>query len=161
MKVNDWELRYLPILKKRIDKLEKRVINLRDRNPKTYLEHKDTLFLAKIYRVICKLVPNNPDNQSFRIGDDLGSKYSIFRRVKSPLPSRYRLFYAFSSQLKKIVYAWLNDNKYIRRSGDFNDVYQAFIRKLASKNIPFEFSELIEESKKLDPNIKEILPKKN
>jgi len=161
IKVNGWGLYWLPILKKRIDKLEKTVTARKEKNTDTYLEHKSTLELALYFEILYKLVPAYPDNEHFNISNYIGKKYNLFRRVKKPLPPRYRMFFAFSPELKKIVYVWMNGKKHIRSAGDFNDVYEAFKRKLASKKIPYVFTGLLADSKDFETKLEEILPKEN
>ncbi len=156
MNTKGWNLLWLPILQKRITKLEARVTNLQAKNPKTFQDHRDSIFLAKLYHILTDLVPTNPDNPGFKIGNMLGNKYSIFRRVKKPLPSRDRMFFVFSSQLKQIIYVWLNDKKSIRKAGDFNDVYKVFVRKLESGTIPHTFEKLASDSTDLNIAVEEV-----
>ena len=50
-----------------------------------------------------------------------------FRVKKQGLLPRYRLFFQFRSEAPKtIIYAWLNDERTLRKAGDKNDVYAVF-----------------------------------
>ena len=59
---------------------------------------------------------------------------------------RYRLFYRFSTQHKIIVYAWVNDDESLRKSGSKTDPYAVFKTMLENGNPPNSFAELLQAS---------------
>lgn len=57
---------------------------------------------------------------------------------------RYRLFFQFRSEAPKtIIYAWLNDERTLRKAGDKNDVYAVFTTMLKNAKMPNSFAELM------------------
>jgi toxin YhaV len=89
---------------------------------------------------------------SRRLGHTLGKTYAHWRRVKKGLPARYRLFFRFGSQpIRIIVYAWLNDEFTLRKTGAKTDVYAAFRRMLSRGEVPTSLEELIRHSGTLGP----------
>ena len=79
-------------------------------------------------------------------GKPLGKGYSHWRRIKNDMPDRYRLFFQYSGAEMHVIFAWLNDEHHIRKSGDPNDVYTTFARFLANREIPNFLLELLKES---------------
>jgi len=76
------------------------------------------------------------------VGHTPGPQYAHWRRIKRGLPSRYRLFYCFSSSpVKVIVYAWLNDEATLRKAGA-KTVYAVFQRMLARSEVPSDIDAL-------------------
>jgi toxin YhaV len=73
----------------------------------------------------------------------LGPQHAHWRRVKRGLPSRYLLFYRFSSKpVQLIVYVWLNDETTLRKAGARTDVYVVFQRMLARGEVPSDIDVL-------------------
>ncbi|MGH8673839.1 MAG: type II toxin-antitoxin system YhaV family toxin [Burkholderiales bacterium] len=108
--------------------------------------------LAALKREVERLqvVPSNPDHSDFRVGHTLGAGYAHWRRVKRGLPARYRLFYRFSTRpMKIIVYAWLNDEATLRKTGAKTDVYAVFRRMLARGEVPSDIQDLTKRSRDL------------
>lgn len=90
-------------------------------------------------------VPANPAHPCYRQGKTLGRDFLHWFGVKKQgmLP-RYRLFFQFRSEAPKtIIYAWLNDERTLRKSGDKNDVYAVFAAMLKNGKMPNSFAELI------------------
>jgi toxin YhaV len=70
-----------------------------------------------------------------------------WRRVKTGMPDRYRLFFRFASRpMKVIVYAWFNDEDTLRKAGSNTDVYETFKRMLSRGRVPSGIDELLEGS---------------
>ncbi len=68
-------------------------------------------------------MPDEPDHPDFRLTGEL----SRFRRAKGRgLPSRYRLFWVFSSRARAIVFLYLNDPSTLRKAGARTDPYEVF-----------------------------------
>lgn len=86
------------------------------------LKQHETVKLAnRVYRATLEIIPENPDHPSYRLKADL-KKY---RRYKQGL-GRYRLFFAFATAPKIILYLYLNDRASLRKEGDKNDPYERF-----------------------------------
>ena len=138
-----WRLYAFEPFAERLAALTEEVERLRARDPEGYRRHPTTVLLASVYKAITETVPTNPDHPQFRVGHSLGPQYGHWRRVKRGLPPRYRLFYRFSSKpVPIIVYAWLNDEATLRKSGAKTDVYAVFQRMLARGEVPSDIEVL-------------------
>jgi toxin YhaV len=85
--------------------------------------HPDVKLLSAVVRLIETVVPADPDHPDFRLSGGLGR----FRRAKGHgLPSRYRLFWVFSSQARAIVFLYLNDASSLRKARAKSDPYARF-----------------------------------
>lgn len=86
------------------------------------LKQHETVKLAhRVYKATLETIPENPDHPSYCLKADL-KKY---RRYKQGL-GRYRLFFAFSTTPRIILYLYLNDRASLRKEGDKNDPYERF-----------------------------------
>ena len=138
-----WRLYAFEPFAERLAALTEEVERLRARDPEGYRRHPTTVLLASVYKAITETVPTNPDHPQFRVGHSLGPQYGHWRRVKRGLPPRYRLFYRFGSKpVPIIVYAWLNDEATLRKSGAKTDVYAVFQRMLAHGEVPSDIEVL-------------------
>ncbi|MGH8680479.1 MAG: type II toxin-antitoxin system YhaV family toxin [Burkholderiales bacterium] len=140
---NGWRLYAFEPFAGRLAALKREVERLRAKDPEGYRGHPTTALLASVYKAITEVVPANPDHPGLRVGHSLGPQYARWRRVKRGLPSRYRLFYRFSSKpVRVIVYAWLNDEATLRKAGAKTDVYVEFQRMLARGEVPSDIDAL-------------------
>jgi hypothetical protein len=92
------------------------------------------------------LIPQDPNSFDYGLGTTLGAGRKNWRRVKKHFPSRYRLFFQFStSPVKCIVYAYFNNRQegIIRRAGHKKDIYIHFGKLLDSSAIPNKWSDLL------------------
>ena len=148
---NGWRLYAFEPFAARLAALKKAVERLRAKDPEGYRRHPTTALLASVHRAITQAVPANPDHPEFRVGHSLGPQYAHWRRVKRGLPSRYRLFYRFSSKpVRIIVYAWLNDEATLRKEGAKTDVYAVFQRMLARGEVPSDIAELMKRGSEIE-----------
>ena len=86
------------------------------------LKQHETVKLAKrVYMATLEVIPQNPNDPAYYLKDDL-KKY---RRYKQGL-ERYRLFFAFSTTPKIILYLYLNDQDTLRKEGSKHDPYEIF-----------------------------------
>jgi toxin YhaV len=144
---NGWRLYAFEPFAERLGALKKEVERLRAKDAQGYRRHPTTALLASAYKAITEVVPANPDQPEFRVGHSLGPQYAHWRRVKRGLPSRYRLFYRFSSKpVRVIVYVWLNDEATLHKAGAKTDVYTVFQRMLARGEVPSEIDALTKRS---------------
>lgn len=118
---------------------------LRRRSPGTYKKHKDVKLLLAVWKVIAESLAE-PASPRYFLGNTLGSEHRHWRRCKEGLPPRYRLFFQFSSERLICIYAWLNDEKTLRKEGARTDVYAAFRRLLERGVIPSGFVDLLRQS---------------
>jgi toxin YhaV len=140
---NGWRLYAFEPFAERLAALKVEVERLRAKDPGGYRTHPTTILLAAVYKAVTRTLPADPDHPQFRVGHTLGPRYAHWRRIKRGLPSRYRLFYRFSSSpVEVIVYAWLNDEATLRKAGAKTEVYAVFQRLLARGEVPSDIDAL-------------------
>ena len=144
--VNDWRLFYHAIFEAQLRALVESVRRVRVRDSDGYKGHPKTKLLASVYRAIGETVPGDPGVPEFRQGSTLGRGRSHWRRVKKGLPSRYRLFFRYSSTQRVIVYVWFNDEDTLRKAGSKTDVYSVFRRMLIKGKVPDSIDALLKQS---------------
>jgi len=89
------------------------------KNPAAYKEEAATKLLATIDRLIREIIPRDPNAPEFRQGNTLGKDNRHWFRAK--FHQSYRLFYRFATKEQVIIYAWLNDEKTLRKAGSKTD----------------------------------------
>lgn len=133
MIVNGWQLYVHPLFEEQLERLKERVKVAAAKDPAGYLDLPSAKLLATIEHHIRVLIPRDPAASEFRQGNTLGVGNKHWFRAK--FHQRYRLFFRFSSREKIIVYAWVNDDSTLRKSGSKTDPYAIF-RSLLEKGDP-------------------------
>jgi len=139
--VHGWKLFVHPSFEHQLQRLVKQVEALAAKNPTGYRELPATKLLATIHRYVREVIPRDPGAAEFRQGNTLGADNRHWFRAK--FHERYRLFYRFSSKEKIIVYAWVNDERTLRKAGSRTDPYAAFRGMLEAGNPPGSMEELL------------------
>lgn len=153
MEVNGWRLFQHPLFKAQYEKLLNDAENIQAQQPDTYQNHKAVKLLARITQLITEEIPDDPAHDRWNQGNTLGKDHRHWKRAKF---GRYRLFFRYYAKSqekgegKAIVYAWVNDDKTLRKAGDKNDPYAIFERGLIRGVPPDSFSELMEQSDEVD-----------
>jgi len=142
-----WRLFVHPLFQAQLEKLARRVGKLASSDPAGYVSHRATKMLATINHYIRNAIPRDPKGPEFRQGNTLGQDNRHWFRAK--FHGRYRLFYRFSTGQKIIVYAWVNDEGSLRKSGSKTDAYVVFKAMLESGEPPNSFAELLRASKEI------------
>src|ERR1700687_5261236 len=145
MEVNGWRLFQYPLFEKQLEKLTEAVEQLSISQPDTYKEHPKTKLLATIHRYVTDIIPRNPNAPEFRQGNTLGPDNRHWFRAK--FHERYRLFYRFSSEQRVILYAWVNDEGTLRKSGSRTDPYRVFRAMLEAGDPPNSMERLLSHAK--------------
>ena len=123
---------------------KKNALNRGEITQKEYLGDKTVSLFAALVEIVHNVVPLDPSKAEFRQGNTLGSENKDWFRVKNHgLPSRWRLFFRYSTTDKVIVFVWLNDEGTMRKAGDSKDVYAVFKGMLKSGAPPSDFDELM------------------
>ncbi len=141
MVVNGWRLYAHPLFEQQFRQLVEQVEALAAKDPVRYKELPAAKLLATINRYIRKTIPGNPGAAEFRQGNTLGSDNRHWFRAK--FHERYRLFYRFSSREKVIIYAWVNDERTLRKSGSVTDPYHVFRAMLQAGDPPNTVEQLL------------------
>ncbi len=148
MNVNGWTLKTHPAFSEYFKKLVVIVEQLEESNPETYQSHPSTKLLNIIKELVYNHIPRDPTAKEFRQGKKLGTDRKHWFRAK--FSQRFRLFFRYSSTDKIIIYAWVNDEKTLRKEGSKTDPYQKFTKMLDKGNPPNSWSELLKASLNID-----------
>lgn len=157
MERNGWSLFQHRLFKEKLEALTKDVERLMVSDPEGYQAHPKAKLLATIQKHILEIIPANQNAPEFRQGNTLGEENRHWFRAK--FHERFRLFYRFSSKDKIIIYAWINDETTLRKSGAATDVYAVFKGMLESGNPPGSFEELRAQSKEMGDRTEEKPPR--
>lgn len=141
MIANGWKLYLHPLFEQQLRSLVDQVDRLAKRDPAGYREHPAAKLLATINRYMREVIPRDPNAREFRQGDTLGTDNRHWFRAK--FHQRYRLFYRFSSSERVIVYAWVNDERTLRKAGSKSDPYRVFRAMLEAGDPPATMEELL------------------
>lgn len=136
-----------PLFEEQLRRLVEQVDALARKDPKGYREQPAAKLLTTIYRHVTEIIPKNPNAAEFRQGNTLGADNRHWFRAK--FHERYRLFYRFSSKEKVIVYAWVNDERTLRKSGSKTDPYSVFRSLLESGDPPNTMEQLLKRAKEM------------
>lgn len=153
MEVNGWRLFQHAMFKYQYERLLTEAERIQAQQPDTYQNHKTVKLLARITQLVSEEIPADPAHDRFNQGNTLGKEYRHWKRAKF---GRYRLFFRYDAKTKEegkgkaIVYAWVNDQKTLRKEGDKNDPYAIFARGLERGQPPDSFERLIKEAEELD-----------
>lgn len=96
------------------------------RYPDTWQQKAIARFLKSLTHKMLVEIPASNDFSEYRHGGKLGksSRKSSYRNWYRAKPgSRNRLFFRVDTQMKVIIYVWINDLNYPRKKGDKSDPY--------------------------------------
>jgi toxin YhaV len=145
--VNGWRLYVHPLFDQQFRQLVEQVEALAAKDPVGYKGQPAAKLLSTINRHIREIIPRDPAAAEFRQGKTLGSDNRHWFRAK--FHERYRLFYRFSSKEKVIIYAWVNDERTLRKSGSRTDPYRVFRTMLEAGDPPNTMEQLLVRAKEL------------
>ena len=120
------------------------VAELKRRDPQGYKSAGQTKRFAALDRLAFDLIPQNPSDSRYLLGNTLGSENRSWRRAK--FGGQYRLFFRFDSANKIIILGWVNFADSLRAYGSKKDAYLVFSKLLAEGNPPANWDELLEQS---------------
>jgi len=143
--VNGWRLFVWPEFAERWNALREEVERLRRKHPGEYRGTPAAKLLAAVRDSVLRDIPANPGAERYRQGRTLGATYAHWRRVV--LFERFRLFFRYSSQARIIVYAWLNDQRTLRKRGARTDPYVVFRKMLEGGTPPDDWDALLQASR--------------
>src|ERR1035441_7198337 len=117
------------------------------KDPIGYQQQPLAKYLSIIQRLIFEIIPRNPNAPEFRQGNTLGVKNRQWFRAK--FHQRFRLFFRFSSKEQVIVYAWMNDERTLRKAGAKTDPYRVFREMLPAGDPPPTMEALLARAREL------------
>jgi len=147
MQAHGWRLFQHPLFKDRYDELLAEAERIQRQQPETYQRHTTVKLLARITEIITEEIPSDPVHDRFNQGNTLGEEFRHWKRAKF---GRYRLVFRFDRSRKIIIYAWINDEKTLRKEGDRNDPYALFVKKLTRGQLANSVEGLMKESEELN-----------
>jgi toxin YhaV len=148
-----WKVYYFEVFYLQYTKLIADVFEQKKKDPEGYKFHEKTKLLARVRSVIRDQISNDPGSSDFHLGSYLPKDYRCYKRAKSGLPDRYRLFFRYRSDDSKIIIIWMNSELTLRKNSDKNDVYNVFLKMLKNKRVPPNWNTLVKKAK-LPPDFK-------
>jgi toxin YhaV len=147
MIVNGWRIHADPLFEQRYRRMVEQVDALAANDPIGYREQPLAKLLTIIQRLIFETIPRDPNAPEFRQGNTLGPQNRHWFRAK--FNQRYRLFYRFSTNLKVIIYVWVNDERTLRKAGSKTDPYAVFRAMLETGVPPNSMEQLLKRAREI------------
>jgi len=151
MVVNGWTLLFHEAIIGQVRNLADACERARKADPNDFPSNANVRLLAALARLMLEVIPADPSRPEYRQGNTLGEQYRHWFRAR--LFGRFRLFFRYDSRARVIVYAWVNDERTLRKRGSRSDPYETFRGMLASGNPPDEWSALVTSSGRLPRDI--------
>jgi toxin YhaV len=142
-----WRLFAHPAFRQPFDALVAEAARLRTADPEGYKQHPKIKLLKRIVDLIEIEIPRDQGAAEYSLGSTLGAEHRHWRRAK--FLGRFRLFFRYSSKDRIIIYAWVNDEKTMRKAGGRNDPYAIFSSRLRRGEPPDDWNALIKEAARL------------
>lgn len=139
---NGWWLVLHPGFRAPLLALQEEVAGLERRAEAEWETGPKPKLLKRILDLILREIPVNPGAPTFEQGNTLGADARGWRRAK--FLGRFRLFFRFDSGSKIIVYAWVNDENTLRKSGSATDPYAVFRGMLVGGDPPNNWTRLLD-----------------
>jgi len=158
MKVNGWTLLFHDAVITQLEMLVAAVERARKADPKNFTANANAKVHAALARLMLDVIPADPASPEYRQGNTLGPEHRHWFRAK--FFARFRLFFRYDSRAKLIVYAWVNDESTLRKSGSKHDPYEVFRRMLKSGNPPNEWSALVKSAGSLQEKVERAVKSK-
>ena len=141
--VNGWTLLFHPLL---LDQLERLVAVAESERKKARrggtAPTANVKVLEALRRSLFERIPADPTREEFRQGDTLGRTRRHWFRDKFGA-GRFRLFFRYRTDMRVIVYAWVNDTETLRTYGSRTDAYAVFRDMLDDGNPPDSWEALL------------------
>ncbi len=141
--VNGWIIRAHPLFLDQLERLTAAVEREAQKRPETFRSGANAKLLAALQKLIFETIPADPAVPAFRQGGTLGPERKHWFRAKFG-NGRFRLFFRYSSTVKVIVFAWVNDAETLRTYGAKTDAYAVFRAMLDDGDPPDSWNHLLE-----------------
>jgi toxin YhaV len=140
----DWLLLAHPHFEDQYSMWLKAAKTLEKKYPETYLSSDKIKRLGSLDRLVFHLIPQDPTDARYLLGNTLGKANRAWRRAK--FGSQYRVFFRFDSGAKIIMFGWVNNSNTLRAYGSRFDAYLVFASMLGAGNPPANWDSLLEQS---------------
>lgn len=97
---------------------------------------------AALFNSMFEEIPHDPTHRGFRQGATLGKGRAHWFRAKFG-GGRFRLFFRYRTDVRIIVYAWVNDEDTLRTYGSSTDAYKIFAGMLDAGNPSDSWDQLV------------------
>lgn len=142
LEINGWALCFHPLFLDQLEKLVSAAEPERPRGTAARSAGPNSKLLAQVDRLIFSEIPEDPGRREYRQGTTLGDQRKHWFRAKFG-GGRFRLFFRYRSDIRVVVYAWINDEETLRTYGRRTDAYAVFSRMLDAGNPPDSWDELM------------------
>jgi toxin YhaV len=143
-----------PEFARQVDELAAAARRVTMADPAGHRHHPHVKLFAAVSKLVRDVIPADPAGPEFILGNTLGPRNRHWRRAK--FNGRFQLFFRFHSGTRTIVYAWMNDENSLRKSGAKTDPYRIFQKMLESGRPPSDWSQLVDESAGLASSPREM-----
>lgn len=147
MIVNGWTLLFHDALIGQLERLAGAYGRARKADPGNFQANANVKVYAALAKLMLEVIPADPARPEYRQGNTLGEEYRHWFRAK--FFGRFRLFFRYDSRARLIVFAWVNDERTLRKAGGKADPYELFKRMLKSGDPPNDWSALVEKARPL------------
>ena len=144
---NGWRIFVHPLFEQQFQQLQLKAARAIMRLGEDAINHSAVKMTQRLHDLMFSVIPRDPGDPMFRLGATLGDTNKNWFRAK--LFGQYRLFYRYNSQMKIIVYVWVNGDESLRAYESKHDAYLTFKKMLASGYPPTDWQDLLEDSKEL------------
>lgn len=145
MQRHGWTLLFHDCIAGQLQRLQAAAERAQHNNPDGYESNGNVKLFRALTQLILEVVPGNPGHGNYRQGNTLGPSFRHWRRAK--IGRRFRLFFRYDSTSKIIVFAWVNDERSLRSSGNKSDPYVVFAKMLRSGRPPDDWARLVAASR--------------
>ncbi len=136
-----WHYRFRTIIMELIGNIS----NLKRTSPERLKGHPYVRLYVALVDTMTR-IEQDPKLPCYYLGNTMGAEHRDWRRAKDGLPDRYRLFFKFFSSYQEIFFAWVNDEKTLRKEGAKTDCYAVFRRMLEKGQIPSDHATFLAQS---------------
>lgn len=141
---NGWTIYAHPCFLDQFESLYNEVEALKEKFPREYPKKNAAKRLAAIERLAFSIIPQDPENEGYRLGGTLGDDRKHWFRAK--FFQQYRLFFRYHKPSRIIVFGWVNDDQTMRAYGSASDAYKMFGKMLDNKRPPDDWQTLLTEA---------------
>lgn len=157
MIVNGWTLLFHDALIGQLGRLARAYARARKADPQNFHANANVKVYAALAKLMLEIIPADPARPEYRQGNTLGEEYRHWFRAK--FFGRFRLFFRYDSRARLIVFAWVNDERTLRKAGGKTDPYELFKRMLKSGDPPNDWSALVGKARPLPETLASSLSK--
>lgn len=151
----EWGLLFHDCILGQLDRLAAAVKRAMAADPRRWPHNDNARVLAAIAKLTLNDIPERPGDPKYRQDDELGPEYRHWFGAK--FHQRFRLLFRYDSRSRLVVYAWVNDERTLRKAGARSDPYRRFRKMLEADNPPDAWGELVKSARELPPDLRTLM----